>query len=132
MTNISRSPFTDKIEQAEPPCEAQDWFYTLPSQSIWNFDELSLVFTKEYSSYLSIKKKSDHLFDVKMNPKKSLRDYVRKFKEEKARIVECNDSIAKAAFQKELLADHPLFKKLIMKEDLTLANFFALADKHAL
>ncbi|KAM1716552.1 hypothetical protein ACFX11_024507 [Malus domestica] len=179
MTNISRSPFTDEIEQAEPPrefsmphftsfkgdedperhlkryrsamilyrnndelmCkifattlqgEAQDWFYTLPSQSIRNFYELSLVFTKEYSSYRSIKKKSDHLFNVKKNPKESIRDYVRRFKVEKAKIVGCNDSIARAAFQKGIPADHPLFGKLIMKEDLTLADSFALAEKYAL
>ncbi|KAM2122632.1 hypothetical protein ACFX1Q_020283 [Malus domestica] len=134
MTNISRLPFTDKIELAEPPrefsiphftsfkedkdperhlkryrnamilyrnnndlmCkiftttlqgEAQDWFCILPLQSIRNFYELSLVFTKEYSSYRSIKKKSDHLFDVKKNPKELLRDYVRRFKVEKAKIV---------------------------------------------
>ena len=146
--NIGRSPFTDEIEQAEPPrkfsmpyfisfkgnedperhlkhyrsvmilyrnnddlmCkifattlqgEAQDWFYTLPTQSIRSFDELSLVFTKEYSSYRSIKKKSDHLFNVKKNLKESLRDYVKRFKAEKAKIVECNDSIARAAFQKD-------------------------------
>ncbi|KAM2194544.1 hypothetical protein ACFX1R_028667 [Malus domestica] len=179
MTNISRSPFTDEIEQAEPPrefsmphftsfkgdedperhlkryrsamilyrnndelmCkifattlqgEAQDWFYTLPPQSIRDFYELSLVFTKEYSSYRSIKKKSDHLFNVKKNPKESLRDYVRRFKVEKAKIVGCNDSIARAAFQKGLPADHLLFGKLIMKEDLTLADSFALAEKYAL
>ncbi|KAM1875380.1 hypothetical protein ACFX14_042954 [Malus domestica] len=179
IINISRSPFTEEIEEAEPPrefsmphftsfkgdedpdrhlkryqramilyrnnddlmCkifattlqgEAQDWFYTLPPQSIRNFYELSLVFTKEYSCYRSIKKKSDHLFDVKKNPKESLRDYVRRFKIEKAKIVGCNDSIARAAFQKGLSADHPLFGKLIMKEDLTLADFFALAEKHAL
>ncbi|XP_068319695.1 uncharacterized protein [Pyrus communis] len=179
MTNISRSPFTDKIEQAEPPrkfsmphftsfkgdedpnkhlkhyqsamilyrnnddlmCkifaitlqgEAHDWFYTLPPQFIRSFDELSLVFTKEYSSYRSIKKKSDHLFNVKKNPKESLRDYVKRFKVKKAKIVGCNDSIAREAFQIGLLADHPLFEKLIMKEDLTLADFFALAKKYAL
>ncbi|KAM1709620.1 hypothetical protein ACFXTN_000097 [Malus domestica] len=79
--------------------KAQDWFYTLPPQYIRNFYELSLVFTKEYSSYRSIKKKSDHLFDIKKNPKESLCDYVRRFKAEKARIVGCNDSIARAAFQ---------------------------------
>ncbi|KAM2289942.1 hypothetical protein ACFXTI_030652 [Malus domestica] len=179
MTNISRSPFTDEIEQAEPPCEfsmphftsfkrdedperhlkhyrsamilyrnnddlmckifattlqgkAQDWFYTLPPQSIRNFYKLSLVFTKKDSSYHSIKKKSDHLFDIKKNPNESLCDYVRRFKAEKARIVEGNDSIARAAFQKSIPVDHPLFEKLIMKEDLTLADYFALAKKHAL
>ncbi|XP_068319814.1 uncharacterized protein [Pyrus communis] len=112
--------------------KVQDWFYTLPPLSIRSFDELSLVFTKEYSSYRSIKKKSDHLFNVKKNPKESLRDYVKRFKVEKARIVGCNDSITRATFQKGLPADLPLFQKLIMKEDLALADFFALAEKHAL
>ncbi|KAM1561462.1 hypothetical protein ACFX1Z_004585 [Malus domestica] len=112
--------------------DAQDSFYTLPSQSIQNFDELSLVFTKEYSSYHSIKKKSDHLFNVKNNPKESLCDYVKRFKVEKVRIVRCNDSIARAAFQKGLPADHPLFEKLIMKEDLMLADSFVMAEKYAL
>ncbi|KAM1574463.1 hypothetical protein EV2_045374 [Malus domestica] len=119
ITNISRSPFTSFKGDEDPErhlkryqslmilyrnnddlmCkifattlqgEAQDWFYTLPPQSIRNFYELSLVFTKEYSSYRSIKKKSDHLFDVKKNPKESIRDYVRRFKVKKAKIVGCN------------------------------------------
>ena len=112
--------------------EAQDWFHTLPPQFIQNFDDLSLVFTKEYSSYRSIKKKSDHLFNVKKNPKESLRDYVKRFKAEKEKIVGCDDSIASAAFQKGLPADHLIFGEMIMKEDLTLVDSFALAEKHAL
>ncbi|KAM1414288.1 hypothetical protein ACFX2I_006085 [Malus domestica] len=179
MTNISRSPFTDEINQAEPPrkfsmphftsfkededlerhlkhyrsamvfywnndvlmCkifattlqgEAQDWFHTLLVRSIQNFDDISLVFTKEYLSYRSIKKKSDHLFNVKNNLKESLCDYVKRFKVEKAKIVGCDNSIVSAAFQKGLPADHPLFGEMIMKEDLTLANSFALTEKHAL
>ncbi|XP_070672427.1 uncharacterized protein [Malus domestica] len=112
--------------------EAQDWFHTLPSQSIQNFDDLSLVFTKEYSSYRSIKKKSDHLFNVKKNPNESLCNYVKRFKAEKANIVWCDNSITNAAFQKGLPVDHPLFREMIMKEDLTLAYSFALAEKHAL
>ncbi|KAM2465939.1 hypothetical protein ACFX1W_004971 [Malus domestica] len=47
-------------------------------------------------------------------------------------IVGCSDSIARAAFQKGLPADHPLFRKLIMKEYLTLVDSFSLAEKHAL
>ncbi|XP_050117691.1 uncharacterized protein LOC126595431 [Malus sylvestris] len=101
--------------------ETQDWFHTLPSRSIQNFDDLSLVFTKEYSSCHSIKK----------NPKESLRDYVKRFKAKKAKIVGCDDSIASAALKKGLPIDHPLFEEM-MKEDLTLVDSFALADKHAL
>ncbi|XP_068344052.1 uncharacterized protein [Pyrus communis] len=179
MFNISRSLFTDEIEQVEPlrefkmphftsfkgdeeperhlkhyrstmilyqnnndlMCkifattlqgEAQDWFCTLPPKSVRSFNELSSVFTKEYSSYRSIKKKSDHLFNSKKNPKESFRDYVKRFKAKKERIVGYNDLIARAAFQKGLPADHQLFRKLIMKEDLTLADYFALAEKYAL
>ncbi|XP_070672074.1 uncharacterized protein [Malus domestica] len=179
MTNMSKSSFTNVIEQVEPPrkfsrpyftpfkgdgdserhlkhyrstmvlyrsndalmCkiftttlqgEAQDWFHTLPPRSIQSFDDLSLVFTKEYSSYRSIKKKSDYLFNVKKNPKESLRDYMKRFKAKKAKIVGYDDSVASAAFQKGLSADHPLFREMIIKEDLTLANSFALAEKHAL
>ena len=117
-----------------PLCKAKRKIGSTPChhQSIQNFDDLSLVFTKEYSSYRSIKKKSDHLFNVKKNPKESLRDYVKRFKAEKAKIVGCDDSIASAAFQKGLPADHPLFGEMIMKEDLTLVDSFALAEKHAL
>ncbi|KAM1048310.1 hypothetical protein ACFX1X_027772 [Malus domestica] len=152
MTKISRSPFMDEIEQAEPPREFSMPHFTSFKgdedlerhlkcyQSIMilyrnNDDLICKIFVttlQEYSSYRSIKKKSDHLFDVKKNPKESLRDYVRRFKVEKARIVGCNNSIARAAFQKELPADHPLFEKSIMKENLTLADSFTLAEKHAL
>ncbi|KAM2328150.1 hypothetical protein ACFXTH_014644 [Malus domestica] len=92
--------------------EAQDWFYTLPPQSIRNFYELSLVFTKEYSSYRSIKKKSDICSTSRRTQRSRFATI--------------------AAFQKGLPVDHPLFEKLIMKKDLTLADSFALAEKHAL
>ncbi|XP_068307438.1 uncharacterized protein [Pyrus communis] len=69
---------------------------------------------------------------MKKNLKESFCDYVKRFKVKKAKIVGCNDSIARAVFQKGFPANHPLFEELIMKEDLTLANYFALAEKHAL
>ncbi|KAM1546975.1 hypothetical protein ACFX10_047132 [Malus domestica] len=72
--------------------ETQDWFHTLLPRLIWNFNEISLVFTKEYSSYYSIKKKSDHLSYMKKDPKETLNTYVKRFKVEKAMIVGCNDS----------------------------------------
>ncbi|XP_050160359.1 uncharacterized protein LOC126633860 [Malus sylvestris] len=84
----------------------------------------------EYLSYRLIKKKSEHLFNVKKNV--LLRDYVKRFKVEKAKIVRYDDSIASAAFQKKLLVDHRLFEEIVMKEYLTLADSFTLAEKHAL
>ncbi|XP_050117669.1 uncharacterized protein LOC126595406 [Malus sylvestris] len=109
--------------------EAQHWFHTLSPWSIWSFNDLSLVFTKEDSSYRSVKKKSDHLFNVKKNPKESLRDYMKRFKADKAKIVGWDDSIASAAFQKGLQANHSLFGELIMKEDLTLVEKYVIWDE---
>ncbi|KAM2377274.1 hypothetical protein ACFX1X_043898 [Malus domestica] len=57
---------------------------------------------------------------------------MKRFKAEKAKIVGCDDSITIAAFQKRLTTNHPLFGEMIMKEDVTLVDSFALTKKHAL
>ncbi|XP_068329734.1 uncharacterized protein [Pyrus communis] len=179
MTNISRSPFVDKIEQTNPRrgftmphftpykededldqhlkhyritmifygnnyalmCkifattlqgEVQDWFHTLPSQLIQSFNELSLVFTKEYSSNHLIKKTSNHLFSIVKGPWETIYDYVKRFNVENAKIVSCNEDIEMAAFRNGLPTEHPLFGKLIMGEELNLAASYALAKKHTL
>ncbi|CAL2258764.1 unnamed protein product [Prunus armeniaca] len=70
---------------------AQDWFHTLPSESISSFKELAYVFTKEYTYYRTIKKNPDHLFNQRKKPDESIRDYIKRFKAEKANIVGCGD-----------------------------------------
>ncbi|KAM1371154.1 hypothetical protein ACFX2F_041535 [Malus domestica] len=97
--------------------EAQDWFHTLSPQSNQSFNELSFVFTKEYSSNRSIKMTSDHLFSIVKDPQETIRDYVKRFKVEKAKIVGCNEDIAIVAFRNRLPTEHPLFRKLIMREE---------------
>ncbi|KAM1631877.1 hypothetical protein ACFX2K_019838 [Malus domestica] len=110
MTNISMSPFTDEIKQAEPSCEFNMPHFTSfkgdedPERHLKHYRSVMILYRniddlmckifatslQEYSSYRSIKK----------NPMESLRDYVKRFKTEKTRIAGCNDSIARAAFQK--------------------------------
>ncbi|XP_068317096.1 uncharacterized protein [Pyrus communis] len=97
--------------------EAQDWFHTLPPQSIRSFNELSFVFTKEYSSNRSIKMTSDHLFSIVKDPWETIHDYVKRFKAEKAKIVGCNEDITTVAFRNGLPTEHPLFGKLIMEKN---------------
>nr|XP_008374905.2 uncharacterized protein LOC103438141 [Malus domestica] len=121
-----------KIFAATLQGEAQDWFHTVPPQLIQSFNELSFVFTKDYSSNRSIKRTSDHLFSIVKDPWETIRDYVKRFKAEKAKIVGCNEDKATTAFRNGLPAEHPLFGKLIIGEELTLAALYALAEKHAL
>ncbi|KAM1849394.1 hypothetical protein ACFX14_013435 [Malus domestica] len=54
------------------------------------------------------------------------------FKAKKAKIVGCDDSIASSTFRNRLPADHPLFVELIIGHNLTLANSYALLEKHSL
>ncbi|CAL2229742.1 unnamed protein product [Prunus armeniaca] len=85
---------------------AHDWFHTLPSRLISYFKELAFFFTNEYTSYRTIKKQADHLFNWRKEHDESLRDYIKRFKVEKANIVGCDDRIAPSAFKKGLLAEH--------------------------
>ncbi|CAL9029509.1 unnamed protein product [Prunus brigantina] len=111
---------------------AQDWFHTLPSGSINSFKELAYVFTKEYTSYRTIKKNPDHLFNLCKKPDESIRDYIKRFKAEKANIVGCDDQIASSAFKKGLPAEHELYRELTITPSQTLAEVFATAERYAL
>ncbi|CAL8996243.1 unnamed protein product, partial [Prunus brigantina] len=111
---------------------AQDWFHTLPSGSIGSFKELAYVFTKEYTSYRTIKKNSDHLYNLRKKSDESLRDYIKRFKAEKANIVGCDYRIASSAFKKGLPAEHDLYRELTITPSQTLAEGYATAERYAL
>ncbi|XP_021803432.1 uncharacterized protein LOC110747594 [Prunus avium] len=108
---------------------AQDWFHTLPSGSISSFKELAYVFTKEYTSYRTIKKNPNHLYNLRKKPNESLRDYIKRFKAEKANIVGCDDRIASSAFKKGLPAEHDFYCELTITPSQTLAEVFATAER---
>lgn len=74
----------------------------------------------------------DHLFNIVKDLKESIRNYVNRFKVEKAKIIGCSEGITTAAFKNEIPTEHPLFRKLIMGGELTLAASYALVEKQAL
>ncbi|CAN6707442.1 unnamed protein product [Malus baccata var. baccata] len=154
MTNISMSPFTNEIEWIDPPRR-----FIMPHFISYKGDEdpnrhlkyyrstmilyrnndafMCKTFTttlqgEEYSCNRSIKRTSDHLFSIVKDHRDTIRDYVKRFKIEKAKIIGYNEDIAMAAFRNGVPTEHSLFRKLIMGEELTLAASYALAEKHAL
>ncbi|XP_020415484.1 uncharacterized protein LOC109948005 [Prunus persica] len=114
------------------PGAAQDWIHTLPSGSIIRFKELAYVFTKEYTSYRTIKKNPDHLYNFRKKSDKSLRDYIKRFKAEKANIAGCDDRITSSAFRTGLPAEHDLYHELTITSIQTLAEFYATVERYAL
>ncbi|XP_020410416.1 uncharacterized protein LOC109946565 [Prunus persica] len=111
---------------------AQDWFHTLPSRSISSFKELAYVFTKEYTSYRTIKKNPDHLYNLCKKSDESLGDYIKRFKAKKVNIVRCEDRIASSAFKKGLLAEHDLYRELTITSSQTLAEVYMTAERYAI
>ncbi|CAN6685338.1 unnamed protein product [Malus baccata var. baccata] len=131
MTNISMSPFINEIERTDPPRG-----FTMSHFIQYKGDDDPDRHLKHYCStmilYRNTDETSDHLFSIVKDHWETIHDYVKRFKVEKAKIVGCNEDIATAAFINGLPAEHPLFEKLIMGEELTLAASYALAEKHAL
>ncbi|CAL8993005.1 unnamed protein product [Prunus brigantina] len=111
---------------------AQDWFHTLTSGSISSFKELSYVFAKEYTSYQTIKKNPDHLYNLRKKSDVSLRDYIKRFKAETANIVGCDDQIASSAFKRGLPTECELYCELTISPYQTLVEVFVTAERYAL
>ncbi|XP_020415471.1 uncharacterized protein LOC109947996 [Prunus persica] len=153
VDQANSSPFTAKIEQAAPPKRFSTPSFTCfkgdsdpeshlkhfkslmilyKAEDALIFKELTYVFTKEYTSYRTIKKNPDHLFNLCKRLQESLRDYIKRFKAEKANIVGCDDQIASSAFKKGLPAEHDLYRKLTITPSQTLAEVFATAERYAL
>ncbi|KAM0956348.1 hypothetical protein ACFX2A_025138 [Malus domestica] len=128
------SPFTNEIERIYH----LHWF-TIPYFTLYKGDEDPdqhlkhyHILTKEYISNRLIKRTADHLCSIVKDTWETIRYYVKRFKAEKAKIVGCNEDITMTAFRNGLSTEHPLFRKLIMGEKLTLVASYALAEKHAL
>ncbi|CAL9021240.1 unnamed protein product, partial [Prunus brigantina] len=121
-------PVDDPFEvRSKDQRAAQDWFHTLPFASISNAKVFALIFTKEYTSYKTIRTPrltgpnpnstlefgchTDHLFNLHKKPDESLQDYLKRFKAEKANIIGCNDRIASSTFKKGLPAKQELYRE---------------------
>lgn len=52
--------------------------------------------------------------------------YLKRFKAKKAKIIGCDYMMANVAFKKRFPAEHPLFGELILGEELTMVNTYAL------
>ncbi|CAL2278398.1 unnamed protein product [Prunus armeniaca] len=112
MDQAISTPFTPEIEQVAPPKRFSTPSFihfkrdSNPESHLKHFKsvmilhkaddalmckELAYVFTREYTSYRTIKKNPDHLYNMCKKPDESIRDYIKRFKTEKANIVGCDD-----------------------------------------
>ncbi|XP_016648896.1 PREDICTED: uncharacterized protein LOC107880887 [Prunus mume] len=77
-------------------------------------------------------KHADHPFNICKKPDESLRDYLTRFKVEKANIIGCNDQVASSSFKKGLPTEHELYRELAITPSQTLREVFARAERYPL
>ncbi|CAN6704575.1 unnamed protein product [Malus baccata var. baccata] len=136
MTNINRLPFTNEIKQTDPHRE-----FTMPYFTPYKGDK-DLDRHLKYHHGIMILYGNNNALMCKKNFHNSTRNlkghwdtilnYVNRFKVEKAKIISYNEDIATTTFRNRLPTEHPLYRKLIMGEELTLVVSYALVEKHTL
>ncbi|KAI5321604.1 hypothetical protein L3X38_030675 [Prunus dulcis] len=110
---------------------AQDWFHTLSSTSISSFKEFALIFTKKYTSYWTVRKHPNHIFNLHKKPDESIQDYLKRFNAQKPNIVGCDDRIGSLTFKKGLLAEYELYREQTITLSQTLIEVFMTAGHYA-
>jgi len=63
---------------------ALDWFYSLLSQSLRNFEEVSNAFFNQYTSRQEFKK--NHFLTIKMKPRETFKRYIGYFQNQMAMV----------------------------------------------
>ncbi|XP_008237605.1 PREDICTED: uncharacterized protein LOC103336341 [Prunus mume] len=136
IDQANSTPFTAEIEQAAPPKR-----FSMPSFTHFKGDSdpeshlkhfKSVMILHKFDDALMCKKNPDHLYNLRKKSDEFLRDYIKRFKAEKANIVGCDDRIASSAFKKGLLAEHDLYCELTITPSQTLAEVHTTAEHYTL
>ena len=97
---------------------AFDWFYSLKSGTLHNFEQVAQAFLSQYSSCQEYRKNNNHLFTLKMAPEEGLKTYLTRFQSERAKVHHCSDDVAAAAFISGLRVNHEFYAFLV-KHNIT-------------
>ncbi|XP_021800741.1 uncharacterized protein LOC110744998 [Prunus avium] len=154
VDQANSSPFTAEIEQAAPPKRFSTPSFTCfkgdsdPESHLKHFksEQLrtgstpchlgrsaasrSLLMSSPRNTLL--KKNPDHLFNLYKKSDESLRDYIKRFKAERAKIIGCDDQVASSAFKRGLPTECELYGELTISPCQTLVEVLATAERYAL
>ena len=89
-----------------------DWFYSLPSRSLYNFVEVTEAFLTQYASRQEAKKNSHHLLSVKMRQRDRLKSYINFFQNQQTKGSNCGEEVFALVFIRGL-SPHPLYRHLL-------------------
>ena len=95
---------------------AYDWFYSLPGQSLRNFEEIKQASYHQYTSQWVLRRNNNHILTIKMKPAESLKQYVGYFQSQMALVDKCNNDVAVTVFISGLQVTHSFYRRLVKHE----------------
>ncbi|XP_057803341.1 uncharacterized protein LOC131018642 [Salvia miltiorrhiza] len=93
---------------------AQRWFHNLRNNSIYSYDDLHLMFMRQFASAKRVGKTPISLMDIRQEPQETLREYVARFNTIALDIPDAESQIKWYAFARGL-KQGPLFEALQIK-----------------
>ena len=92
---------------------ASNWFYSLSSHSLHNFEEIIKAFHIQYTSRREAKKNNHHLLIVKIIPNDNLKSYVSYFQNQLTKVPNRGEDISTLMFISRLQVSCLLYKHLL-------------------
>ena len=101
---------------------ASNWFYSLPSHSLCNFEEVSEAFLTQYASRQEAKRNNHHLLNVMMRQGDCFKSYIGYLQNQLAKVTNCGEDVSALTFINRLQVSHPVYKHLLKYNVTRMSN----------
>jgi hypothetical protein len=109
---------------------ARSWYFNLPANSIYSWEQLRDVFVLNFRGTYEEPKTQQHLLGIRQRPGESIREYMRRFSQARCQVQDITEASVINAASAGLL-EGELTRKIANKEPQTLEHLLRIIDGYA-
>nr|ABA95874.1 retrotransposon protein, putative, unclassified [Oryza sativa Japonica Group] len=109
---------------------ARSWYFNLPANSIYSWEQLRDVFVLNFRGTYEEPKTQQHLLGIRQSPGESIREYMRRFSQARCQVQDITEASIINAASAGLL-EGELTRKIANKEPQTLEHLLRIIDGYA-
>ena len=109
---------------------ARSWYFNLPANSIYSWEQLRDVFVLNFRGTYEEPKTQQHLLGIRQRPGESIREYMRRFSQARCQVQDITEASVINAASAGLL-EGELTRKITNKEPQTLEHLLRIIDGFA-
>nr|AAV32123.1 putative polyprotein [Oryza sativa Japonica Group] len=106
---------------------ARSWYFNLPANSIYSWEQLRDVFVLNFRGTYEEPKTQQHLLGIRQRPGESIREYMRRFSQAQCQVQDITEASVINAASASLL-EGELIRKIANKEPQTLEHLLRIID----